>query len=165
MSTRQSLTLEERRAYMDACSQLLRAVQRIDNDAELQRKMTYLRIRSLEASRLPTSVDAVRVLQHRIESERLLRVLETVFERRMLASRWWLHDAIDPASPSVVRGLPEALPERRKQIDEQAEAGEQTRAGLRYQQRCTADSPGRLVTARRRVPRGPNPRLLTENSQ
>ncbi|MGW5924256.1 hypothetical protein ACWFPY_35130 [Nocardia fluminea] len=83
---------------------------------------------------------------------------------RLIAAHSWLHDAIDLATPRTVRGLAKALPGHRKRVDEEAAAGKQTREGLLYRNRCAADSPGQLVTARRRVPRGPNTRLLTEIS-
>ncbi|MFD4358066.1 hypothetical protein ACFWPX_36375 [Nocardia sp. NPDC058518] len=130
--------------------------------------MTALRLQNIETSRLFTHTATARVLPNQIEMQRLQhlhRLLHIINDHRTLAARWWLDDDIDPATPHSVRGLDEALPQRRRRIDQEVAAGAQARAGLRYRQRCAADAPGQLVTARRQVPRGPNTRLLTENCQ
>lgn len=132
--------------------------------------MRVLRMRNLNTMRMITGGVTVRSPLHRVvvpeHLDQVRRVLDTFTESRRLATRpWLLHDAVDPAAPRTVRGLEEALPARRKRFEVEVEAGDQTRAGMRYRHRCAADPPGRLVTARCRVPRGPNTRLLTDFCQ
>lgn len=128
--------------------------------------MAVLRMQSPDTLRLSThTAERVQDRLPMAHFAQLHRVFELVNDRRTLAARWWLHDAIEPATPQSVRGLDEALSGQRRRADKEAAAGSQTRAGLRYRHRCAADAPGQLVTACRRVPRGPNTRLLTSLCQ
>lgn len=100
-------------------------------------------------------------------SARVREIFDHVIRHRLREARWWLPDHIDPAQPTQLRGLDEVLSARRRQsIDEYVHALEQWLALLHYRhRRLPPDSPGHLVAARRRVPRGPNFRRLTSLSQ
>ncbi|MFI6960014.1 hypothetical protein ACIBJI_41930 [Nocardia sp. NPDC050408] len=90
-------------------------------------------------------------------------VFEAVIKHRRLKANWWLH--ITPIRPFQIRGLEEALPGRRRSVDKIIHAQKQLRALLRHRHRHVPDTPGRLITARCRVPRGPNFRRLTSPRQ
>ncbi|WP_435593854.1 hypothetical protein [Nocardia sp. bgisy118] len=93
-------------------------------------------------------------------------VLDTIYDRRLREVHWWVPDHIDPARPAEVRGLEEALPERRRRsANDFAQVLAQLRAMLRSRHRRASDPPGRLVTSRRQVPRGPNTHMLTQPCQ
>ncbi|WP_040693794.1 hypothetical protein [Nocardia vinacea] len=99
--------------------------------------------------------------------DHLREVFDDVFQRRLHAANWWLPDHVNPAKPSWIRGLEEALPTdyRCRSVDAVINALEHWRALLHYRHQRVPDSPGRLVTARRRVPRGPDFRRLTSPCQ
>lgn len=181
MITERPLTLEERRTHMPAIRSAMRMSRQL---VTLRRELapsttvalavpstsTLLRMGRPDTAQLITDAALPRALRERIsrsQLERVHRVFHAVHAHRLRESeaRRWLRDDIDPATPRAVHGLAAALPDQRRQVVAEAEADEQTRAGLRYRHRCAADSPGRLVTARRRVPRGPNTRLLTFSCQ
>ncbi len=98
--------------------------------------------------------------------DRLHEALERANSRRLREANWWLPNRVDPSLPSWIRGLEEALPTgRRRSVDECNHSLEQWRVLLRYRYRRARDSPGRLVTTRCRVPRGPNFRRLPSLSR
>lgn len=93
--------------------------------------------------------------------DRLREVLERANSRHLREANWWLPNRVDPSRPSWIRGLEEALPAgRRRSVDQCNHSLEQWRALLHYRHRHAPDSPGRLVTTRCCVPRGPNFRRL-----
>ncbi|MEU1527129.1 hypothetical protein ABZ413_33570 [Nocardia rhamnosiphila] len=80
----------------------------------------------------------------------------------LTGAAYWLPDDVDPFQPSKVSGLDDQLPaDRARNLAGTTHLNDYRKAILHHSQRRSTEPPGRVVTARRHLTRGPNTRWTT----
>ncbi|WP_069162942.1 hypothetical protein [Nocardia altamirensis] len=122
-------------------------------DAPVQRAMRHSGFPGMPSTQTLLGLDRIRT------------VFDNVITRRRGEAGWWLADNIDPFQPSQVTGLHDKLPtDRCYCLSADEHLAEFVKAVLHHSHRRLSEPPGRLVTARGHLTRGPNTHWSTQHS-